>query len=44
VKLGKNGIEQVLELKLDAAETTLLHESAASVREVVDVMNAMNLA
>jgi malate dehydrogenase len=43
VKLGKNGIEQILELKLDAAETALLHESAESVREVVTALNAMNL-
>ena len=43
VKLGKNGIEQILELKLDAAETALLHDSAESVREVVTALNAMNL-
>jgi malate dehydrogenase len=44
VKLGRNGIEQILELKLDAAETALLHDSAEAVREVVTALNAMNLA
>ncbi len=44
VKLGKNGIEQILELKLDAAETALLHDSAEAVREVVTALNAMDLA
>jgi malate dehydrogenase len=41
VKLGKDGIKQVIELKLNADETKLLHESAAAVREMVDVYNQM---
>lgn len=41
VKLGKNGIEQVIELKLNEAEAKLLHESAAAVKEVMDVFDKM---
>ncbi|MEZ5057256.1 MAG: malate dehydrogenase [Saprospiraceae bacterium] len=43
VKLGKNGIEEVIELKLNDAEMALLNESAGHVREVMDVYNGMNL-
>lgn len=35
-RLGQNGIEQVLELKLTDAELTALHESAASVRKNIE--------
>jgi malate dehydrogenase len=38
VKLGAGGIEQVIELDLSAEERTALQESAAAVREVVDVL------
>ena len=41
VKLGRNGIEQILELKLNAAEHALLVESAKAVREVVEVFDNM---
>jgi malate dehydrogenase len=41
--LGKNGIEQIIELKLDKGEKTLLEESANAVREIVDAYEAMNL-
>jgi len=41
VRLGKNGIENIIELKLDSAETALLKESAASVKEVMDVFDKM---
>jgi malate dehydrogenase len=41
VKLGKNGIEQIIELQLNADEKKLLTESAAAVKEVMDVYDAM---
>jgi len=43
VKLGKGGIKQIIELKLDEAETALLNESAAAVKEVIDVFESMKL-
>ena len=39
VKLGKNGIEQIVELKLTPEEDAALKKSAESVRELVKVMN-----
>jgi len=42
VKLGKKGIEQVIELKLNEAEKQLLNASAKAVREVMDVLDKMN--
>lgn len=44
VKLGKNGIEQIIELKLNAEEKALLNASAKSVKEVMDVLDNMNNA
>ncbi len=44
VKLGKNGIEQVLELNLNEDEMALLNTSAEHVRAVMDVFNNMNVA
>lgn len=43
-KLGKNGIEKIIELKLDAAEMELLQSSATAVREVMSVLDRMNAA
>lgn len=43
VKLGKNGIEQIIELQLNEDEKTLLNESATAVRAVVDAYKAMGL-
>lgn len=43
VKLGVNGIEEIIELKLNKEEMTLLNESAASVREVIDTFNKMDV-
>ena len=43
VKLGKNGIEQVLELKLNKDEMTLLKNSAKAVRDVMKTLENMNL-
>ena len=42
VKLGKNGIEEIIELKLNDDEMKLLHASAKSVKEVMDVLDNMN--
>ncbi len=41
VKLGRNGIEQVIELQLNEGEMALLHKSAEAVREVVNVYNSL---
>lgn len=41
VKLGKGGIKQVLKLKLKKDELALLQESAAAVKEVMDVFDKM---
>ncbi|MBI4295411.1 MAG: malate dehydrogenase [Chloroflexi bacterium] len=38
VKLGRSGMEQVIETKLTAEETTALHKSAETVRELVEIM------
>ena len=43
VKLGKNGIEKVLELKLNKDEMTLLKNSAKAVRGVMKTLENMNL-
>jgi malate dehydrogenase len=42
VKLGKNGIEQIIELKLNEQEMKLVNESAKAVKEVMDVLDNMN--
>ncbi len=42
VKLGKNGIEEIIELKLNDEEMKLLHASAKSVKEVMEVLDNMN--
>jgi malate dehydrogenase len=39
VKLGKNGIEQIIELKLNNEEMDLLNNSAKAVRQVMDVLD-----
>lgn len=44
VKLGKNGIEEVIELNLNQKEYNLLHESANQVRALVTVFDNMNVA
>jgi malate dehydrogenase len=38
VKLGKNGLEQVIELKLTAEESAALKKSAEAVRELIKIM------
>jgi malate dehydrogenase len=42
VVLGKNGIEKVIELKLNETEMEMLHSSAKSVKEVMSVLDNMN--
>ena len=37
-KLGARGIEQIIEIKLTADENTALQKSAASVRELVNIL------
>lgn len=43
VKLGKRGIEEIITLNLNADEMALLNASAASVKEVMGVLDKMNL-
>ena len=43
VKLGKGGIEEVIDIKLDKDELVLLQESAKAVKNVMDVFDAMNI-
>ncbi len=43
VKLGKNGVEQVIEVSLNKDETQLLHDSAAAVKNVMDVLDGMDI-
>ncbi len=38
-KLGKNGIEEIIELKLNTAEMDLMNTSAKAVRNVMDVLD-----
>lgn len=42
VKLGKNGIEEIIQLKLNEEEMKLVHSSAKAVKEVMDVLDQMN--
>jgi malate dehydrogenase len=42
VKLGKKGIEQIIELQLNDEEKKLLNDSAKAVKEVMDVLDNMN--
>ena len=43
VKLGKKGIEEIIELQLNEEEKKLLEQSATSVREVMGVFDGMNV-
>lgn len=42
VKLGRNGVEEIIELKLNNEEKALLNSSAKAVKEVMDVLDNMN--
>lgn len=41
--LGKNGIEKIIELKLNNQEMELLQASAVAVKEVCSVLDNMNM-
>lgn len=43
VVLGKNGIEKIIELKLNAEEKKLLDDSAKAVKEVMNVLDGMKI-
>ncbi|MBN2637852.1 MAG: malate dehydrogenase [Bacteroidales bacterium] len=43
VKLGRNGVEQIVEIDLNEEEMKLLHTSAGHVKEVMDVYDRMKL-
>jgi len=43
VKLGKNGVEQIIEVALNEDELLLLHDSANSVKSVMDVLDGMSI-
>ena len=43
VKLGKNGVEEIVEIKLNDAEKKLLHESAEAVKSTLDALDKMDL-
>jgi malate dehydrogenase len=43
VVLGRNGIEQIVEIKLNDEELELLHKSADAVKPVMKVLDDMNL-
>ncbi|MFT6815904.1 MAG: malate dehydrogenase [Sphingobacteriales bacterium] len=43
VKLGKNGIEEIIELKLNSEEKALLVESGEAVKDVMSVLDKMEL-
>jgi malate dehydrogenase len=43
VKLGKNGVEKIIEVKLTPDEKALLVQSAAAVKEIMDVVDGMNI-
>ncbi len=43
VKLGKNGIEEILDIKLEKDEQALLETSAKAVKSVMDVFDGMNI-
>lgn len=43
VKLGRNGVEEVIEIRLNDGEKKLLSESANSVRDVMKTLDSMKL-
>jgi malate dehydrogenase len=43
VKLGKNGIEEIIELHLNESEQQLLDDSAKAVKEVMNVLDKMEV-
>ena len=43
VKLGKNGVEQIIEVALNEDEYQLLIDSANSVKNIMDILDEMNI-
>lgn len=43
VKLGKNGIEEIIELKLNKREMEMVKESAKSIKEVMGILDKMKI-
>lgn len=43
IVLGKNGVEKIIEVALNDDEKQLLHDSANSVKGVMDVLDGMNI-
>jgi malate dehydrogenase len=43
VKLGKNGIEKIIEVKLNDAEHELLVSSSNAVRKIMEILDGMNI-
>nr|MBP8879209.1 malate dehydrogenase [Flavobacteriales bacterium] len=43
VILGRNGVERIIELKLNKEEQELCNSSAVAVKEVMEVMDKMNV-
>ncbi|MCK4677739.1 MAG: hypothetical protein KAT48_06385 [Bacteroidales bacterium] len=43
VKLGRHGIESIIELDLNKDEKALLHESSKSVQRVMRVLDGMKI-
>ncbi len=43
VVLGKNGVEKIIEVALNESEKQLLHNSAHSVKSIMDVLDGMNI-
>jgi len=43
VKLGKNGVEKVIEVSLNDAEMELLHNSANTVKKIMNDLDRMNI-
>jgi malate dehydrogenase len=43
VKLGKNGVEQVIEVSLTDDEKELLNTSAQAVKKMMDILDSMNI-
>ncbi len=43
VKLGKNGVEQIIEVSLNEDEKQMLHSSANAVKGVMDILDGMKI-
>ena len=43
VKLGRKGIEEIIEVDLNKEEKKLLHDSSEAVQKVMKVLDEMNL-